>query len=528
MLKCLDDLERYKENIVSSKISISEFNKIDNVGGNLKNSYNNKLFTWNFKQHHIESFIECFNNLVETKSIYNFKIKVKQISDKMIFENICPIEAILYASKVINNTLDKNDSFIEALGDLIEYVYLKNPNEYKSTIQFILDEWTFKNQLLITINACGKIKDDELLELIYKKHTLNECKFYALKAFMNVDSEIYIDYVLSMMSTNNESDKLEVDMAKFFINNYKKRFKELGIKKAEKYLLDDSLTKQSKKIISRAIPNVSNVESVTLNTMIKKSKNWYSDENFESYFRNLIADSKTRKDAFLAIRYSNHKNIEKMIIDALDEYDCSAIEIGTALITISQWGSRVGISKNFYELIKKYKNDEDKKIYCYASMCSIGREKETILLIEEYLEQKLYTQRQIFSIIRDCSYKSNKILKKSIKQVYNEYLNSTDYEKIKKAINGAYELCNKPKFNYKEIVFEEIKNFLGMNSNCFKLIKEEVYLSVINLIDRLLDDNSKDEFVDILFFILDNKLLSSEVKFKIISMLKRLSINPPK
>lgn len=526
-LSCLKDLDIYKDSLTTSKIDINDILKIDNVGGNLINSYNNKLFYWNFESNHIQSLVECFENLSINKNLSIFNIEIKNIANSMMSKNICPIEAILYASKIINNILDKNDSVIEAIGDLIEYIYFKNEKEYKDTIKFILKEWSFKNQIIIVINACGKIKDIELLDLIYRLHTSNDNKLYALKAFMNFNNKICIDYSLSLISNNNELDKIEVDMAKFFINNYKKSFGDYGIKEAEKYLLDDNISKQSKKIISRAIPNVSRVESITLNTMIKEAKNWYNNYNFEEYFKELMKDSKTRKDAFLAIRYSNHLNVEKMIIDTINEFDCNSIEIGTALITIAQWGSRVGISDNFYKLIDKYKKDEDKLIYCNASMCSIGSETDSLELVKEYLEQKIYNQRQIFSIIRDCSYKSNKLLRKSIRQVYKEYLNSNDYKNIIKVINGSYELCNKAKFNFKDIVLSEIKKFLGVYTSP-KLINEEVYLSLINLIDRLLDDKNKDDFVDILFFILENDYCSLEIKSKSISMLKRLSINPPK
>lgn len=448
-LSCLKDLDLYKDSLITSKININDISKIDNVGGNLVNSYNNKLFYWNFEPQHIKCLVECFEGLSSSKNLSIFSVKIKNIADDIMSKNICPIEAILYASKIINYILDKNDLVIEAMGDIIEYIYLKNKDEYKETIKFILKEWSFKNQIVIVINACGKIKDIELLDLIYKFHTSNDNKLYALKAFMNFNNEDCINYSLSLISQNNELDKIEVDMAKFFINNYKKSFGSYGIKKAEEYLLDESLSKQSKKIISRAIPSVSIVESISLNTMIKEAKNWYNNDNFEEFFRGLMKDSKTRKDAFLAVRYSNHLNVEKIIIDTINEFDCNSIEIGTALITIAQWGSRIGISNNFYELIEKYKKDEDKLIYCNASMCSIGSELDSIELIREYLEQKIYNQRQIFSIIRDCSYKSNKLLRKSIRKVYREYLNSDNPKKIIKAINGSYELCNKAKFNFK-------------------------------------------------------------------------------
>jgi len=259
--------------------------------------------------------------------------------------------------------------------------------------------------------------------------------------------------------------------------------------------------------------------------MIKKARFWNEEDDFEKLFLSWMNNNQTRKDAFLAIRYSNHEKVEEMIIDTINNYDCNSIEIGTALISIAQWGSRLGISDNFFDLIEKYKTDLTKTMYCNAAMCSIGYEEEGIELIKDYLEQEIYNHRQIFSIIRDCSYKSNKLLRKSVRNVYREYFESKKEEKIIKAINGAYELCNKPKFNFKDVVIFEIKRFINKKTS---FLSENIYLSLINLIDRLLDDKNKNDFIDILFFIIDNDSVSSEIKSKSMLILKRLKVKPPK
>ena len=112
--------------------------------------------------------------------------------------------------------------------------------------------------------------------------------------------------------------------------------------------------------------------------------------------------------------------------------------------------------------------------------------------------------------------------------VYSEYLNSNDEEKIIKAINGAYELSDKPKFNFKNIVLPAIKEYIGINKNIKTIYSDDVYLALINLVEKLLNDKNKDEFIDILFFIIENKNCNQRLKLKAISMLKRLRVDPPK
>ena len=161
-------------------------------------------------------------------------------------------------------------------------------------------------------------------------------------------------------------------------------------------------------------------------------------------------------------------------------------------------------------------------------MCSIGKEKETKELIKDFIEEECYTSKQIFSIIRDCAYKSNQLLKKTIKEVYTEYVQSDDEKQQIKAINSAYELCNKPKFNFKEIILPIIKEFIGLDGTRKKIISNEVYAAILDLIESLLNDSNKNEFIDILFFMLEDSKCSIKLKLRATSMLKQLRIDPPK
>ncbi|MFI3209711.1 MAG: hypothetical protein R3Y64_01455 [Peptostreptococcaceae bacterium] len=522
ILANLEDLDKYKNSLNSKKDLI--INNTNLVGECTKNSYNNKLFFWNFDSLDLKNLVKVFEEFRDKElKVNGFKIKIKNIANDMISKNVCPIEAILYASKSVNSLLEENNILLDSLSDIIKEVYFIDEKKYKQTIEFILKEWTYKNQLRIVISSCGKIKDLDLIDLIYELHSETDNKFICLKCFMNIFDEKTMDYSLSLISRNNEFDSTEVEMSKYFINQYKNRFGQIGIKKAEKYILDENINKQSRKVISRAIPNTEKIESITLNLMIKKAKNWENEENFEEVFLEWMQDTKTRKDAFLSIRYSNCKNVENMICYIIENYDCNSIEIGTALITIAQWASRMGISENFFEMINKYKMDESKIMYCNAAMCSIGYESESIELIKDYLEEEIYNHRHIFSIIRDCSYKSSKLLRRSVRNVYREYFSSNDEVKIQKALNGAFELCYKPKFNFKDIVMFEIKR-LVINK---KMLSDEIYLSTINLIDRILNDKNKDDFLDILFFIIENDSIGSEIKNKAVLLLKRLKVNPP-
>ena len=538
ILKSLEDLERYKDDIinVNSFVNMKEINEVSNVGGDSTNSFNNKLFYWNFEPCHIQDLVDVFNRITEaklrTKNLRDVEEEIKFIAKDMIDEQTCPIESILYTSKMINEYMYKYPYLIDFLGKIICDIYNEKKDEYKDTIKFILKEWSWNNQLIILINACGKIGDIELLEAIRDDYSKENYRLELLKSFMNIKTNICNEYALELISKTSERDGVEVQMAKYFIKNYYNCYGDNGIKNADKYLSNNNLNKQSKKIISRAIPNISNVESVTLNTMIKKAKNWNIEPDFEETFEKWMIDPATRKNAMLAVRYSNSQNIEKMIMEILNNYKCNSVEIGTAMITLAQWGSRKVLSQDILDLIKDNQEDITRKVYCNAAMCSIGKEYETKELIKDFLEEEYYDNKQIFSIIRDCAYKSNQLLRRCIKDVYTQYLNSEDEQKQIKAINAAYELCNKPKFNFKDIVLPLIKERLGIkttqNSVDKKNISTNQCLAILGLVEKLLNDNNKNEFIDILFFMIEDERCSANLRLKATSMLKQLRIDPPK
>ena len=84
------------------------------------------------------------------------------------------------------------------------------------------------------------------------------------------------------------------------------------------------------------------------------------------------------------------------------------------------------------------------------------------------------------------------------------------------------------KFNFKDIVLPEIKKAIDINNKKGVAFSEELYIELIHLVDRLLNDKNKDESIDILFLIIENQFCSKKIKDKSIIMLKRLKVDPPR
>lgn len=132
ILKSLEDLEKYKNSMSISKslISLKDINEVSEGGGESTNICSNKLFYWNFESYYIKELVRCFEKCITSNinsgKLYELEIDLKYIAEEMMSENTCPIEAILYASKVINNILINNNSLIETIGNVIAYIYSRD------------------------------------------------------------------------------------------------------------------------------------------------------------------------------------------------------------------------------------------------------------------------------------------------------------------------------------------------------------------------------------------------------------------
>lgn len=130
ILKSLEDLERYKSIMTTSSklVSLKDINEVSEGGGESTNSYNNKLFYWNFEPYYIQELVKCYEEFAKGElnqdRFKELKNKIIEISNDMISKNICPIESILYASKTINYLL-YNNLVVDTLGTMIAEIYLK-------------------------------------------------------------------------------------------------------------------------------------------------------------------------------------------------------------------------------------------------------------------------------------------------------------------------------------------------------------------------------------------------------------------
>lgn len=185
-------LEQMKKNSTASATN----NAI--TGAETKNDEPDCLFYTNFSRETAIAFydiFEAFKGYFKSNpsvAVDKLKNNLKQQIDSM--GGICPIEVLLYASRVIREHLT-NRAIKKVLISLIQgYI----PQNLKS-VQYILSGWEWPQILSIVIEACGKTNDEAAIKL-----AMEYCPKISKKFVDKNDNDLIKSYITMIEETQNE------------------------------------------------------------------------------------------------------------------------------------------------------------------------------------------------------------------------------------------------------------------------------------------------------------------------------------
>ena len=183
-------LEQMKKNSVTNTVI---------TGADAKNDEPDCLFYTNFSRESAVAFYEVFENFKEyyrsNPSIAverlksNLKIQVEAMGD------ICPIEVILYASRIIRDQLNNRPIKQALVTTIQQYI----PGNLKS-VQYILSGWEWPQILAIVIEACGKTNNDYAIKM-----AMDYCAKLAKKFVDKNDNELLKSYITMIEYAQNEN-----------------------------------------------------------------------------------------------------------------------------------------------------------------------------------------------------------------------------------------------------------------------------------------------------------------------------------
>lgn len=157
------------------------------------------LFYTNFSRETAVAFYDIFEAFKDyyksnpSLAVDRLKTNLKMQIDGM--NGICPIEVVLYSSRVIREYLGNRAIKLALISLIQQYI----PSNLKS-VQYILSGWEWPQILSIVIEACGKTNDDEAIKLAMKY-----CPAIARKFVDKNDCEVLKSYITMIENTQNDA-----------------------------------------------------------------------------------------------------------------------------------------------------------------------------------------------------------------------------------------------------------------------------------------------------------------------------------
>jgi len=226
------------------------------TGGRIVRDKDNRVFLWNFSKEHLDDMILIFNRL--RNSPLNSGIRHflrRQLTSKglsMLRAGVFPFECILYASKTVNNILINDKEVVEEIARALLTIFEENKEYSYITFEHIIKNWDWIPQIKIAIITVGLLKNDDLIEHIYKYHSTDDnFKLESVKAFVYSQNMDSINYIIEIISTLDELNTIDREIANFLVENFEKYYTIEGIRNLYAIYRNFSLSSYPRKIIEK-------------------------------------------------------------------------------------------------------------------------------------------------------------------------------------------------------------------------------------------------------------------------------------
>ena len=508
------------------------------TGAVLVNTTENRLFLWKFSMDDVKDFIVIFNKLRRSTNRNVLNVFKSELTDKcrsMLRLGISPVECLLYSSKIINSLFRQNRALLIACADII-VTTVKNDDRCLSSLEHVIKSWNWKNQLGICILSCGKLKNRDLLDYVYRQFSNDiDLKFECCVALIDSQIAIFIDYILEIITVLDEQKNIDRQIANYFSKYFEMNFFEDGLRKVGNLLSNNkSLKVFQKKIFQKVYkeeflvddPNrLDFADIVKMAKAVAPTSNVVGDKKRE-YLSQLLQMLNSKKisqraNVIYALRFTDMEEVGEKLFQVFKNEKFTQSDIRTGLLTL-------GFLRCFQakDYIIKFTKDVQLKYFALGALFLLG-DKACI--------------RQIAISVFSCDSHSIDNIIRVIKQVINY-----DKEYIKSEIsNSMMEILGKNEENissiallnfrilvrdikelYSHEVNEMLFNLLGFRDKQVK-ISFDNQLNIVNILNEIIDKHNSKNYENILFYLMDNNCnISTAVRTKAVTILKDSSKFP--
>lgn len=461
------------------------------------------IFYSNFSQETAMAFYDVFENFKDYyKSNPSFAVDRLKQNLKMQMDmmgEVCPIEVLLYSSRVIRDLL-KNRAI---KGAVISVIQQYIPNNLTS-VKYILGGWEWPHILAIVIEACGKTNDKQSI-----KTAMDYFKRISTKFVDKNDNDLMKSYLTMIESTQNEeylhylnqivaSEPFDQDnaLAEHFIQELKRN---KFFMQNKEFIANQIISKTNNFTLKRALekladgskdvePRVNSFNMSGLNTEIKAKKIATIDFSVNSSSK--LVDFERSRETDNEIILLTCKKILKDISEMRQS------DRNLALILVGTKGSRIRAYELIDEIITIIEKFPELSITGNLALSEIDQgkyplEKSLKLILEEkdssdwewsvgkyFRFRKLLFEKHMLRAISD-----------KINRIDTDYaFLLTRFLKLLEIFNGYNELLS----TQQTIVQESIDI---LNNSIAHISNETEYIKLLEILDYLLQYSPEEVLI---------------------------------
>lgn len=313
------------------------------------------LFYSEFSEEDARAFFNIFSGYMELyeqnkEQACNCLEKNLEEQIKAMPQKICPVEILLYSSRIIKKQIRDEKNVFTLLKSIVGK-NLGHPSSFKS-VEYILSGWEWAPQLCILVEAIGEKNDSELIDFAMKKYEYkadnSENDTRLLLSYINMllatQNDKYIHYIVDVVTnkkfmdnndlTNNFDSQLRSNT--FLNRNFSELIKQMNEKK---------LTERMQSVLRSWSKNNQEIQTNCPQPIryqnAKNSQSRQNDGNITATLDSLQFDSYTRKDLQTCYKLKNDDNERKqackIIMNKIDSMRPEK-ERGWAYITLGKLG----------------------------------------------------------------------------------------------------------------------------------------------------------------------------------------------
>lgn len=514
----INQLEALRKELKKQPLKV-EYTGETSTGISPINVQENNVFLFKFTKEDVMNFINIFNDINKVKPSI-IKTQLLNYCEDMARNQISPIECMLYASKTVNKKMGNNYQFMQMCADVIS-LSAERQSICIDSLEHILKNWNWDNQLKISIWACGKIGNAKLINYIYERFSDDEdFKFFCFSALIDSGKQEFIFQILEMVSKLDHLYEVDKRMGNFFVNNFLNQFQGHGLEQIEVLSLNSRQSGYPSRLIGKILGERGNLINQAKKASIS-GKQIEIDHIFFDCVRLIENDRTKRSMALVAMGVLKHPETAKYLISLFKQKGEQFFNNAEKQEFIATLGYIK--CEQATDLLRNFEHEKQLRCHVWCAFYLMGDQNFLEIIITNFFHEKenvlLGNYIKVFRKIG--SHES--LMKRIFLENFHSVIAEND-ENRSRAFHNLKHLVEQNRLYYFFEMNTVIFDLFGFEDKEIK-IDIQTQMNVLSILGKVMNISNSNRFTNFLFYVWrENMEFSESVQTKAQQLLKNKSI----